>query len=71
MPKVSARRQITLPVDGCNELGIRPGDQVKILRHGNQFNIIKQQAGTAAAMLKGLKADKTISDEQSLHGRFE
>ena len=71
MPKVSAKRQITLPVAGCDELDIHPGDEVEILRYGNQFNIIKKQVGTAAGMLKGTRADKAVSDEQSLQGNFE
>ena len=72
MPKVSAKRQITLPVVGCNELDIRPGDEVEILRHGDQFNIIKKKVGAAAGMLKeGIKANKAVSDEQSRQGHFE
>ena len=51
MPKVSAKRQITLPVAGCDELDIHPGDEVEILRYGKQFNIIKKQVGAAAGML--------------------
>ena len=71
MPKVSSKRQITLPVTGCEELGIEPGDEVEILRHGNQFNIIKKKVGAAAGMLKGIKANKAISDAQSRQGHFE
>lgn len=70
MPKVSAKRQITLPVSGCEELGIQPGDDVEILRHGNQFNIIKKKLGAAAGLLKDVKANKVVSEEESLQGRF-
>lgn len=70
MPKVSAKRQITLPMSGCDELGISPGDDVEILRHGNQFNIIKKEVGAAAGFLKNTKADKSVSDEQSRNGTF-
>lgn len=31
MPKLSARRQITLPADKCREAGIQPGDKLRIL----------------------------------------
>ncbi|MCV6627262.1 MAG: AbrB/MazE/SpoVT family DNA-binding domain-containing protein [Cellvibrionaceae bacterium] len=71
MPKVSAKRQITLPIAGCEELGIQPGDEVEILRHGNQFNIIKKQVGSAAGLLKGTKVNKAVSDEQSRQDQFE
>jgi len=70
MPRVSAKRQITLPVTGCEELGIHPGDDVEILRHGNQFNIIKKKVGAAAGLLKDTKANKAVSDEQSRQSRF-
>jgi bifunctional DNA-binding transcriptional regulator/antitoxin component of YhaV-PrlF toxin-antitoxin module len=70
MPKVSAKRQITLPVAGCEELDIHAGDEVEILRHGNQFNIIKKEIGAAAGLLKGMKVDNSVSDEQSLQGNF-
>jgi AbrB family looped-hinge helix DNA binding protein len=71
MPKVSAKRQITLPISGCEELGISAGDEVEILRYGNQFNIIKKKAGSAAGILKGSKVNQTVSEEQSLQSNFE
>lgn len=71
MPRVSAKRQITLPVSGCEELNISPGDDVEILRHGNQFNIIKREKGSAAGLLKDTKVNKSVSDEQSRQSHFE
>jgi bifunctional DNA-binding transcriptional regulator/antitoxin component of YhaV-PrlF toxin-antitoxin module len=65
MPKVSAKRQITLPISGCNELAIQAGDEVEIFRNGNQFNIIKKEIGMAAGLLKGAKINNTVSDVQS------
>lgn len=71
MPRVSAKRQITLPIAGCKELGIKAGDEVEILRYGNQFNIIKKEAGAAAGVLKGAKANNGISERESLMSNFE
>ena len=71
MPRVSAKRQITLPISECEELGINPGDEVEILKYGNQFNIIKKEIGSASGILKGIKTNKTISDEQSIQSNFE
>lgn len=34
MPKISARRQITLSIADCEALGVQPGDEIEILRHG-------------------------------------
>jgi bifunctional DNA-binding transcriptional regulator/antitoxin component of YhaV-PrlF toxin-antitoxin module len=71
MPRVSQKRQITLPLAGCEELGIEPGDDVEILRHGNQFNIIKKVPGAAAGILKGVKADKRVSESESVMSHVE
>lgn len=71
MPKVSAKRQITLPIADCEVLGIKPGDEVEILRYGNQMNIFKRKASSAAGILKGAKAKKTVSDTQSRQSHFE
>ncbi len=71
MPRVSAKRQITLPVADCEELGIKPGDDVEILRYGDQINIIKRKVGSAAGLLKGTKARKSVSDKQSRQSHFE
>ncbi|VAW73465.1 hypothetical protein MNBD_GAMMA14-1407, partial [hydrothermal vent metagenome] len=30
MPKVSSKRQITLPVEQCRQVGIEPGDDVRV-----------------------------------------
>ena len=71
MPTVSTKRQITLPITGCKELGINAGDEVEILRYGNQFNIIKKELGSAAGILKGVKANIRVSDKDSLKSNFE
>lgn len=71
MPRVSSKRQITLPAAGCEELGINAGDEVEILRYGNQFNIIKKVTGVAAGVLKDRKVDKPISERESVMSNFE
>ena len=70
MPKVSSKRQITLPVAACEELEIKPGDEVEIFRYGNQFNIIKKEMGVAAGLLKGVEINKKVSERDSLKGNF-
>ncbi len=70
MPKVSSKRQITLPVAGCKELGISAGDEVEILRHGDQFNIIKKVPGGSSGILKGVATDQSFTDEGSLKSHF-
>lgn len=67
MAKVSAKRQITLPVNQCDELGIQPGDEVESFVANGQITIIKKRKGAAKGLLKGIKIDKSMTDEQSLH----
>lgn len=66
MPLVSSKRQITLPVEQCRQLGIEPGDEVEILAANGLLTIIKKKPGAARGMLKGVKPDKRFSEEESL-----
>lgn len=71
MPKVSAKRQITLPIVDCEALGIEPGDEVEILRYGNQINIIKKKIGAASGILKSSSFKKNVTVDQSIQSNFE
>ena len=66
MPKVSAKRQITLPINQCEALGIEPGDEVESFVANGHLTIIKKVKGAADGLLKHIKADPSISDEESL-----
>jgi len=67
MPKVSAKRQITLPVDQCRLAGIEPGDEyVSYVDNQGHITIIKKVAGSAKGLLKNIKSDNRVSDEASL-----
>ena len=67
MPKVSAKRQITLPIDQCREAGIEPGDDYEsYVDNEGHIIIIKQVAGSAKGLLKRVATDKRFTDEQSL-----
>lgn len=70
MPKVSSKRQVTLPLADCEALGIHPGDEVEILRYGNQFNIVKREVGAAAGILKHVKPNAEVTERDSLLGNF-
>ena len=71
MPCLSENLQVTLPATGCEELGLRPGDEVVVLRYRDQFNIRKQSPATAAGALKGTEVDERISEHESLMSNFE
>lgn len=65
MPKVSAKRQITLPVSECEVLGIRPGDEVEIFIADGQLTIVKKSMGAAKDLLKEVVPKSSMSDEAS------
>ena len=68
MPKVSAKRQITLPVDQCRLAGIEPGDEYEsYVDNEGHITIIKKVVGAAKGLLKGIKVDSRVSDGASLH----
>ena len=65
MPKVSAKRQITLPAHQCRLAGIEPGDECRSFIADGRITIVRQQPGSAWGCLAHLRADETVSDEQS------
>lgn len=65
MPKVSSKRQITLPASQCEALGIAPGDEVEsFIAHG-QLTLVKKTRGAAKGLLKHVRGDRTMTDEAS------
>ncbi|MYA15290.1 MAG: AbrB family transcriptional regulator [Gammaproteobacteria bacterium] len=66
MPRVSSKRQITLPVDQCREVGIRPGDHFRSFVADGRITIVPMVCGSAKGCLRHLKGDPRLSDEESL-----
>ena len=71
MPKVSARRQITLPADQCRLVGIKPGDECLSFVNDGRITIVRQEPGSAWGCLTHLEGDQTISDEESRQDTIE
>ena len=65
MPRLSAKRQITLPANQCRLAGIKPGDECRSFVANGRITIVRQQPGSAWGCLAHLRADETVSDEQS------
>ncbi|MXZ76452.1 MAG: AbrB/MazE/SpoVT family DNA-binding domain-containing protein [Gemmatimonadetes bacterium] len=65
MPKVSAKRQITLPADQCRLVGIKPGDECLSFVADGRITIVRQEPGSAWGCLTHLVDDPKISDEES------
>lgn len=67
MPKISAKRQITLPIEQCRQAGIEPGDEYSsFVGNEGHITIIRKTKGAAKGVLKEIKADKNYSDAESL-----
>jgi len=71
MPKVSSKRQITLPISQCEALGIEPGDEVESFVANGQLTIVKKRKGAARGLLKKVKANPALSDEESLESALQ
>ena len=66
MPKVSSKRQITLPVKQCRQAGIEPGNEVQCFVADGHITIVKKTPGAARASLRHIKGDTSVTDEESL-----
>jgi bifunctional DNA-binding transcriptional regulator/antitoxin component of YhaV-PrlF toxin-antitoxin module len=71
MPIVSSKRQITLPVDQCRQAGIEPGDEYQSFVADGHITIVKKIPGAAKAVLKHVKSDSSVTDEESLQSALD
>ncbi|MES9902042.1 MAG: AbrB/MazE/SpoVT family DNA-binding domain-containing protein [Sedimenticola sp.] len=71
MPKVSAKRQITLPIGQCEALGIEPGDEIESFVADGRLTIVKKLKGAAKGILKQVQVVDAMSDEESLQSSFQ
>ena len=71
MPRVSAKRQITLPVDQCREVGLGPGDEYRSFVADGRITIVRKVAGAAKGCLRHVAGDPAVSDEESLHSAVD
>ncbi len=71
MPRVSSKRQITLPINQCEALGIEPGDEVESFVADGQLTIIKKVRGAAKGLLREVQANPAMTDEESLESALK
>ena len=71
MPRVSAKRQITLPVEQCREVGLGPGDEYRSYVADGRITIVRKTAGAAGGMLRHVAGDPAVSDEESLQDALD
>jgi len=66
MPRISAKRQITIPISLCQEAHMQPGDEIETFIYNGQITIVKKEKRAAKGILRHVKYDKRMNDEQSL-----
>jgi len=67
MPVISAKRQITLPIEQCKLAGIEPGDEYEsFVDNKGHITIVKKMVGAAKGLLKNINAEKNFSEDDSL-----
>lgn len=67
MAKVSAKRQITLPVDQCDVAHIKAGDDIEsFVDRTGVISIVKKQSGKAKGLLKDIPVNHEFSEQESL-----
>ena len=71
MPRVSAKRQITLPIDQCREVGIEPGDEVRSYVADGRITIVRKTPGAARGFLRHVAGDPAVTDEESLQDALD
>ena len=71
MPKVNAKRQITLPADQCRLAGIQPGDECRSFVSDGCITIVRQEPGSAWGGMAHLEGDQTVSIEESRQDAME
>ena len=71
MPRVSAKRQITLPIDQCREVGIVPGDEYRSFVADGRITIVRKTTGAAKGFLRHVAGDPAVTDEQSLQDALD
>ena len=71
MPRVSAKRQITLPIDQCREVGIEPGDEYRSFVADGRITIVRKTAGAAKGILCHVSGASGVRDEESLEDALD
>ena len=71
MPRAGTKRQITLPVDQCREVGLEPGDEYRSFVADGRITIVRKVPGAAKGFLRHVIGNPAISDEVSLQSTLD
>ncbi len=71
MPRIGAKRQITLPLARCREVGIKPGDEYRCFAAEGRITIVRQETGAAKGFLRHVTRDQRLSDDESMRSALD
>ena len=71
VPRVSAKRQVTLPAQQCREAGLEPGDEFRSFVADGRITIVRQGSGSAWGCLQSLSPNPAVSDDESRDSALE
>jgi bifunctional DNA-binding transcriptional regulator/antitoxin component of YhaV-PrlF toxin-antitoxin module len=71
VPRVDAKRQITLPIALCREAGIEPGDEYRCFVTDGRITVVRKAPGAAKGFLKHVARDPALTDDESLGNALE
>ncbi len=66
MSKLSAKHQVTIPIDIVKEMELQPGDELAWACYQGQITAFKKTMGAASGLLSNVIANDDTSDEESL-----
>ncbi|WP_257255260.1 MULTISPECIES: AbrB/MazE/SpoVT family DNA-binding domain-containing protein [unclassified Endozoicomonas] len=61
MPKLTSKRQVTIPQDVCNKLGLVPGDTLKVFERDGVAHLVKMSSETLSGTLACVKVTESES----------
>ena len=68
MPFLNKKRQVTLTPEQCLEAGIKPGDDyVSFASRKGIISIVTKRKGAAKGLLKGVRVNPKVNEEESLN----
>ncbi len=71
MSKLSAKHQVTIPIDCIRAMNLQPGDELEWYCHEGQLTAIKKRDGAADGVLKHLSVNESISIDESIQSAID
>ena len=66
MPKLTSKRQVTIPASICDKLGLKPGDSIQVFERDGVAHIVKMNEDDMAGYLQPSKPFSCPDDLQGV-----